>query len=211
VSQVASEQEPGIDGDQGVQADGGSDLYSDPERKKHTARWVAVTVLVVAAGLIAVLATRPPAAVDEVKNPVVGKMTPPLGGSTLNGGSFSLARPPGKFVVVNFFAGWCTQCQAEGPELVKFQFEHQRNADATVLSVVFSDSLGDARQWQDQIGATWPTLTDPGGTIALDFGVRELPSTFLIAPDGHVVAAFVSGVTAADLDKFIAKAKAEHA
>ena len=184
---------------------------AEPERRRRTARWVALTTLIVAAGLIAVLATRPPAAVDEVKNPVVGKFAPPLSGTTLAGGSFSLARPPGKFVVVNFFASWCTQCRSEGPELVKFQFEHQRSADATVLSVVFSDSLSDARQWQDQLGATWPTLTDNGGTIALDFGVRQLPSTFLIAPDGHVVASIVSSVTAAQLDQLIARAKAEHA
>ena len=37
----------------------------------HTARWVGVGVLVVAAGLVAVLATRPPAAVSEVQSPLV--------------------------------------------------------------------------------------------------------------------------------------------
>ena len=39
---------------------------------RHTARWVGLTVLVVVAGLIAVLATRPPAAVVEVQSPLVG-------------------------------------------------------------------------------------------------------------------------------------------
>jgi cytochrome c biogenesis protein CcmG/thiol:disulfide interchange protein DsbE len=178
---------------------------------RHTARWLAVAVLVIAAGLIAVLATRPPAAVDEVQNPVVSKLTPPISGQTLDGTRYSLPRPPGRFVVVSFFASWCEQCQSEGPELVKFQFQHQRAGDATVLSVMFSDSAGDARASQQRLGVTWPTMVDSGGAIALDFGVRQLPSTFVIAPDGRVVASIVAPVTAAELDQIMAKAQAEHA
>ena len=178
---------------------------------RHTARWAAIGALVVAAGLIAVLATRPPATVDEVQNPVVGRAAPLIAGETLSGTQYALPRTPGKFVVVSFFASWCEQCQTEGPELVKFQFEHQHSGDATMLSVVFSDSTDDARASQAQLGVTWPTLADTGGTIALDFGVRELPSTFVIAPDGRVAAYIVAPVTAADLDQVIAQARATHA
>jgi cytochrome c biogenesis protein CcmG, thiol:disulfide interchange protein DsbE len=178
---------------------------------RHTARWAAIAAMVVAAGLIAVLATRPPASVDEVQNPVVGRAAPPIAGQTLSGTRYVLPRAPGRFVVVSFFASWCEQCQSEGPELVKFQFEHQQAGDATMLSVMFSDSPEDARASQAQLGATWPTLEDSGGTIALDFGVHELPSTFVIAPDGRVAAYIVAPVTAADLDQVIAQAKVTHA
>ena len=132
-------------------------------------------------------------------------------GVTLAGTHYALPTRPGRFVVVNFFASWCTQCQSEGPELVKFAFEHQQPGDASVLSVVFSDSLADARASQAQLGATWPTMADAGGAIALAYGVRELPSTFVIAPDGRVVAYIVAPVTAADLDQVIARARASHA
>lgn len=182
-----------------------------PRTGSHTARWVAIGVLVIAAGLIAVLATRPPAAVDEVQNPVVGQLAPPISGATLTGSHYTLPRRPGRFVVVSFFASWCTQCQAEGPELVKFAFEHRSPGGAGLLSVVFSDSLADARSSQAQLGVTWPTMADAGGAIALDYGVRELPSTFVIAPDGRVVAYIVAPVTAADLDQVIARARASHA
>jgi peroxiredoxin len=178
---------------------------------RHTARWAAIGALIVAAGLIAVLATRPPATVDEVQNPVVGQTAPTIAGETLSGTRYALPRAPGRFVVVSFFASWCEQCQSEGPELVKFQFEHEHRADATVVSVMFSDSPDDALASQERLGATWPTLTDSGGTIALDFGVRELPSTFVIAPDGRVAAYIVAPVTAADLDQVIGQAKATHA
>jgi cytochrome c biogenesis protein CcmG, thiol:disulfide interchange protein DsbE len=175
---------------------------------RHTARWAGIGVLVIAAGLVAVLATRPPAAVIEVNNPVVSKQAPPVSGATVSGGSYSLPRAPGKYVVVNFFASWCTPCQTEGPELVRFQFQHQQSGDAIMLSVVFDDTKSAARTYQSLLGVTWPTLSDPGGRLALSFGVRAPPSTFVIAPDGRVVAYIIAPVTAADLDKVIAEAKA---
>ncbi len=186
-------------------------MEQPPTVVRHTARWAAIGTLIVAAGLVAVLATRPPASIDEVQNPVVGRVAPTIAGETLSGTRYALPRAPGKFVVVSFFASWCEQCQSEGPELVKFEFEHQHSGDASVLSVVFSDSPQDARASQAQLGVTWPTLADSGGTIALDFGVRELPSTFVIAPDGRVAAYIVAPVTAADLDHVIAEARATHA
>jgi len=181
---------------------------TQPTPRRHTARWIGVTVLVVAAGLVAVLATRPPAAVVEVQSPLVGAQAPPVRGLTVDGKLFALTRPPGTFVVLNFFASWCEPCQTEGPELVRFAFEHEQAGDARVVSVVFDDSASDARSYQATLGATWPTLADPRGEIALGYGVREPPSTFLIAPDGRVVAYIVAPVTAADLDSLIARAKA---
>jgi cytochrome c biogenesis protein CcmG/thiol:disulfide interchange protein DsbE len=177
-------------------------------RGRHTARWAALGVLVVAAGLIAVLATRPPASVAEVQSPLVGTEAPAVAGLTVDGHAFALPRVPGKFVVLNFFASWCGPCQQEGPELVRFGFEHQLRGDAELVSVVFEDTTEDARSYQATLGATWPTLADPRGTLALSYGVRAPPSTFLIAPDGRVVAYIVAPVTAADLDSLIARAKA---
>ncbi len=181
---------------------------ADPPRRGHTARWAALGALVIGAGLIAVLATRPPAAVTEVQNPLVGRQAPPVSGTTLDGARYTLPRAPGRYTVVNFFAAWCEPCQTEGPDLVQFQFEHQRTGDASMLSVVFDDTEGEARTYQATIGATWPTLVDPSGDLALSFGVRAPPTTFVIAPDGRVVASIIAPVTAADLDKVIAEAKA---
>jgi cytochrome c biogenesis protein CcmG/thiol:disulfide interchange protein DsbE len=185
------------------------DRSSAPAR--HPARWVAVGVLVVAAGLVAVLASRPPATVTEVFSPLLGGPAPAVAATTVDGSHFTLATPPGRYTVINFFASWCVPCQEEGTELVKFQYEHQRSGDASMLSVVFDDGLSSARSYQATLGATWPTLADPGGTLAVAFGVRAPPSTFVVAPDGRVVAFLVAPVTAADLDHLITRAEASRA
>ncbi|CAN5483782.1 hypothetical protein BH20ACT2_BH20ACT2_03870 [soil metagenome] len=40
----------------------------------------------------------------------------------------------------------------------------------------------------------WPMLLDPDGRIALSFGVAGVPESFLISPDGIVVAKVTGGV-----------------
>ena len=50
-------------------------------------------------------------------------------------------------------------------------------------------------------------LTDPKGRIALDYGVAGIPESFLVSPDGVVVAKLLGGVRAADLDELLYRAK----
>ncbi|MBF6555822.1 MAG: hypothetical protein IVW52_06545 [Acidimicrobiales bacterium] len=61
----------------------------------HTARWVAVAILVIAAGLIAVLATRPPALTAAAQNPLVNHPAPTIEGVTLDGTPVPPASGPG--------------------------------------------------------------------------------------------------------------------
>ena len=175
--------------------------------RRHSARWVALGVLVVAAGLVAVLATSPDQGATEVDTPLVGQAAPAIGGATLAGGAFHLSALRGRWVVVNFFASWCPPCQQEQAELVAFAYAHRAPGAAALVGVVFDDAASTARRFMASSGATWPAVVDPGGQTALQYGVRGPPETFLVSPEGEVVAHFDGPMTAALLDRSLARAQ----
>jgi cytochrome c biogenesis protein CcmG/thiol:disulfide interchange protein DsbE len=162
---------------------------------------------VAAGALVAVLATRPPATIIEVDTPLLGKPAPPVSGTTLDDRHFDLSSLRGRWVLVNFFASWCPPCQEEQPGLVTFAYQHRQADDAALIGVVFDDVASSARRFLAQTGATWPAVTDPSGRIALDYGVRGPPETFLISPEGVVMAHLDGPVTGAGLDDWLAEAQ----
>jgi cytochrome c biogenesis protein CcmG/thiol:disulfide interchange protein DsbE len=170
---------------------------------KRPALWIAATVVVVVAGLVAVLATRAPAVNKVADSPLLGHLAPDVRGQALDGSTVRLADLRGRFVVLNFFATWCVPCQREHPELVRFSQQHSTRGDATVLQVIFDDSASAARAFASRHAVDWPVITDPDGQVALDFGVRGPPESFLIGPDGTVLFKLVGQVDAAGLNRLL--------
>ncbi|MGZ4709781.1 MAG: TlpA family protein disulfide reductase, partial [Acidimicrobiales bacterium] len=75
---------------------------------------------------------------------------------------------------------------------------------AEIVSVVFQDKEADVKAFFDQSGATWPVIVGDTSSTALNFGVTAVPESYIISPDGQVVAKF-ENVTAAELDSVIAR------
>jgi cytochrome c biogenesis protein CcmG/thiol:disulfide interchange protein DsbE len=199
-----------VDSDASSQA--GRDAVFDEEDAPlgHPARVTAIVVALVMLGVFAVfgwkLANRNDDA-DSGPSPLDGKLAPALSGPTVQGGTFDLASQRGNWVVVNFFATWCVPCRQEHPDLVRFSQSHEAAGDAAVLAVVYSDDAQAVREFRDREGGTWPMLVDLKGRIALDYGVAGVPESFLISPEGVVVAKLLGGVRAGDLDQLLYQAK----
>ncbi|HEX3621559.1 MAG TPA: redoxin domain-containing protein [Acidimicrobiales bacterium] len=201
------EDEPATD--QAVADDDGTPAIVPALRRTRKVLWIAVAVAVPLALLIGVLATRQPSATVSAPSPLVGKPAPPIESTTVDGQPAGLAELRGKWVVVNFFATWCVPCRQEHADLVHFSEEHADTAegDARVLAVVYSDNNQAVQEFRNANGGTWPMLTDPKGRIALDYGVSGVPESYLISPDGIVVAKLLGGVRTDDLDQLLNRAK----
>jgi cytochrome c biogenesis protein CcmG/thiol:disulfide interchange protein DsbE len=181
----------------------GADAVDAP-RRGRTALAAAVVIAIVVGLFVVVLATREPSTDRKVDSPLIGLPAPGISGGTLQDRTFDLDRSRGRWVLVNFFATWCVPCRNEHPELVAFQREHAQAGDADVVSVIYDDEPGAAAAFFDEAGGAWPVVLDPDGRLALDYGVAQVPESYLIAPDGTVVAKVIGGVTATGLDKLLA-------
>jgi cytochrome c biogenesis protein CcmG, thiol:disulfide interchange protein DsbE len=135
---------------------------------------------------------------DEVRSSIVGRAAPAVQGTAIDGRTVDIDRWRGSWVVVNFFATWCVPCVREHPELVDFAERHVDD-DVEMVSIAFDDTPQAIERFFAERGGDWPVLASDTGGMALDYGVRGVPESFLIAPDGRVVGLFY-GVTADGLD-----------
>jgi cytochrome c biogenesis protein CcmG/thiol:disulfide interchange protein DsbE len=74
--------------------------------------------------------------------------------------------------------------------------------------VAYQDAPRDSEKFIKEFKVTYPSLRDVGGKLAKDYGTRALPETFVINPQGKVVALSRGTVNQQFLDDAIAKATA---
>ena len=105
-----------------------------------------------------------------------------------SGHTISLREFRGRHVLLNFWATWCPPCVAEMPDLEKVYREFK--AEGLVIVAVSIDIEGQkvvAPFWE-KTGFTFPSLLDPSREVATRYGAWALPTSFLINPEGEVIA-----------------------
>jgi cytochrome c biogenesis protein CcmG/thiol:disulfide interchange protein DsbE len=174
-------------------------------RRSRVVLWVSIGVAGALAVLVAVLATSGPASQVVAQSPLVGKPAPAIAGPSLAGGrAVSLASLHGRWVLVNFSASWCVPCRDEMPQLRTFARAHARAGNAVILTVAYDQSdIAGLRSMLRSSQAGWPAVND--GQADVTYGVGGLPESYLVDPNGTVVAKYVGGVVASQLDSEISR------
>ncbi len=124
-----------------------------------------------------------------------GQPAPLFSMADSDGKMINLADFRGKYVLIDFWASWCGPCRKENPNVVNaYRKYHDKGFEILGVSL---DTKKDA--WLGAIkadGLTWNHVSDLKGwanAAAAVYGVKSVPASFLIGPDGKVVAKDLRG------------------
>ncbi len=102
-----------------------------------------------------------------------------------DGTEISLKDYRGKVVVLNFWATWCPPCRAEMPSFEQL-WRDMRDRDVVVLAVHVGPGAEKVRNFVRSFGLTFPVVVDDRHIVSQHYGVRSMPTTVILAPDGRV-------------------------
>ena len=140
-----------------------------------------------------------------------GEACPEFKCQNIQGKELSLSSFKGKYVVLDFWGGWCDPCRAENPILRMF-YEQYKDAKFNsaegidFLSVALERNRDQAIAAIEKDGLIWPNQVIQedrmNSDMAVKFGVKEIPSKFLISPEGKIL---LVNPDFKELDDYLAK------
>jgi thiol-disulfide isomerase/thioredoxin len=112
----------------------------------------------------------------------------------MDGEQHRLTDYKGKVVLVNFWATWCPPCRREMPALEVLYLKY-RERGLIVLAVNQWEDADHVFAYMGQLNVfpTFPVLFDPESRVSADYGVKGLPTSFLVDRQGRLVYRAIGG------------------
>ena len=106
---------------------------------------------------------------------------PAISGQLLDATPVSLQALRGKPVLLQFWASWCPICGIQQATIDAIA------DDYSVLSIAMDESTPDEiRAYMEDKGVDYPVLHDPDYHIARQYGIRGVPTSFIIDRLGNI-------------------------
>ena len=111
----------------------------------------------------------------------------------------------GKYLVINFWATWCTPCLKEIPAFVKFYEENSDHVE--ILGLDFEPvDLEIINDYVGRFSINYPIVlyNEDNDSEYSNFGeIIGMPTTQIYSPEGELLHTFIGEITIDDLSKFI--------
>jgi peroxiredoxin len=118
----------------------------------------------------------------------VPRIPPPVDFSLMDitGQQLTLSQFKGKIVFLNFWTTWCPECRNEMPSMEKL---HRKldGKDFAMIAVNLQEPALRVKDFLKQYQLTFSILLDTKGKIAQQFGIRAVPTTFILDKDGGII------------------------
>lgn len=133
---------------------------------------------------------------DARHKAAVGAQAPEFTLNDVDGKAHTLSSYLGKgYVLIDFWASWCGPCRAEMPN-VKKAYEQYAAKGFNIVGVSLDNNLDAWKGAITSIGIKWTQLSDlkgwKGDAVTL-YGVHGIPATFLVDPQGKIIAKDLRG------------------
>ena len=138
--------------------------------------------------------------IEGMRQLAIGSPAPEIDLPSPDGNNIALSSLKGKYVMIDFWAAWCGPCRRENPNVVKLY-----QAYSSKGFEVFGVSLDKSKQaWTQAItddGLNWIHVSDLkhfDSVAAETYQIKGIPATYLIDPNGIIIAKNLRGQALAD-------------
>ncbi len=131
----------------------------------------------------------------------VGQIAPNFTALTTTGDTISLMNLRGKTVLLNFWFTTCAPCKKEMPAFQNAYITHSESF--VVVAINREESVEAVSAFGAELSLTFPLVLDPSGDLQAQFNVIGYPTTYLIDPNGVIIAYHAGPLSDADIADLI--------